>query len=119
MTVKRSNPDFLNGVPELLVLRLLAERPMHGYDLVQAIRAASHEELNFGEGCLYPLLHKLEAAGHLSSRREKLEGRSRVVYRVTVAGQGRLAETLAEWRRVVVAVNQAIGGAGHACPAIA
>ncbi|MBL9123153.1 MAG: PadR family transcriptional regulator [Planctomycetaceae bacterium] len=92
---------------------------MHGYDLVQSIRRASNEELAFGEGCIYPLLHKLEASGHLSSRREKLDGRSRVVYRVTARGQSRLVETWSEWRRVVQAVNQAIGGAGHACPASA
>lgn len=117
--MKRSNPEFLNGVPELLILRLLQQRPMHGYDLVQAIRAATSEQLTFGEGCIYPLLHKLEAAGHLTSQREKLDGRSRVVYRVTARGRGRLNETVAEWQRVVLAVNQAIGGAGHVSAAIA
>lgn len=117
--MKRSNPDFLNGVPELLILQLIARRPMHGYDLVQAIRAATGEQLTFGEGCVYPLLHKLEAAGHLASRRQKIDGRSRVVYRVTAGGQRRLVDTVSEWQRIVTAVNHAIGGAGHACPALA
>lgn len=117
--MKRSNPDYLNGVPELLILRLIARRPMHGYDLVQAIRASSGEELSFGEGCIYPLLHKLEAAGHLTSRRQTIDGRSRVVYRVTARGEKRLVEALSEWKRIVNAVNLAIGGAGHASPAVA
>lgn len=114
----RSNPDYLNGVPELLILKLLAQRAMHGYDLVQAISAATGDELNFGQGCIYPLLHRLEAAGHLASRREKIDGRVRVVYRLTARGQGRLAQALAQWRRVVAAVDLAMGGAGHARPAV-
>jgi PadR family transcriptional regulator PadR len=117
--MKRTNPDFLNGVPELLILRLVARSPMHGYDLVQAIRASTSDELTFGEGCIYPLLHKLEAAGHLTSRRQKIDGRNRVVYRTTARGQRRLAEAHSEWRRIVAAVNQAMGDIGHACPAIA
>jgi PadR family transcriptional regulator, regulatory protein PadR len=40
MATKKTNPDFLNGVPELLILRVLDQRPMHGYDLVQTIRQA-------------------------------------------------------------------------------
>src|SRR6185503_392475 len=59
-TIKKSNPDFLNGVPELLILKLLGQRPMHGYDLVEAIKTSSLMQLEFGEGCVYPLLHRLE-----------------------------------------------------------
>ena len=42
MRTKRTNPDFLNGVPELLILSLLSRRSMYGYELVQAIRQATH-----------------------------------------------------------------------------
>ena len=66
---KKTNPDFLNGVPELLILQLLERRPLHGYDLVQAIHDASGRKLDFGEGCIYPVLHRLEAQKLLSSRR--------------------------------------------------
>ena len=59
-TSKRTNPDFLNGVPELLLLRLLARQPMYGYELVQRIRLQSDSALEFGEGCIYPILHRLE-----------------------------------------------------------
>ena len=55
--MKRTNPSFLNGVPELLVLRLLAQREMYGYQIVEEIRLQSREALTFGEGCIYPYLH--------------------------------------------------------------
>ena len=45
MRAKRTNPDFLNGVPELLLLSLLSRRPMYGYELVQAIRASTNGTL--------------------------------------------------------------------------
>ncbi|MEM9353275.1 MAG: PadR family transcriptional regulator [Planctomycetota bacterium] len=110
MSKKRTNPDFVNGVPELVVLDLLAKRPMYGYELVQAIREASGGTLEFGEGCVYPLLHKLEERGQLASRRMEIGGRSRVVYRVTVGGRKRFAEAAARWREVVEGVQQVLGG---------
>ncbi len=83
MARRRTNPDFLNGVPELLILRLLSQKPMYGYELVQNIKLLSSGQFEFGEGCVYPLLHRLEAEGALASRRENVAGRSRVVYRVS------------------------------------
>src|SRR5438067_727798 len=80
MTMKKTNPEFLNGVPELLILKLLGQKPMHGYDLVQAIKVSSDSKLEFGEGCVYPILHRLEAQKYLSNRRELVGGRSRIVY---------------------------------------
>ena len=70
MKSKRTNPDFLNGVPELLILSLLSRRPMYGYELVQAIRQSTAGTLEFGEGCVYPILHRLEAEGLLGGKRE-------------------------------------------------
>lgn len=64
---RKSNPPFLNGVPEMLILKLLSRRPMYGYELVQAIRQATNEELQFGEGCVYPILHRLESQGLLKA----------------------------------------------------
>ena len=119
MATKRTNPDFLNGVPELLILSLLARRPMYGYELVQAIRGSTGGTLEFGEGCVYPILHRLEADGVLSAKREKAGGRSRVVYRVTAQGSKRLAAGTANWRKVVEAVEQALYGGENAEPAVA
>jgi PadR family transcriptional regulator PadR len=116
---RRTNPDFLNGVPELLILQLLDQRPMHGYDLVQSIRAASGERFDFGEGCIYPLLHWLESQGLLDSRREVAGGRRRIVYRVTPSGRKKLAATVATWRDIVAGVNTVLQGGAHGRPALA
>jgi PadR family transcriptional regulator, regulatory protein PadR len=112
----RSNPDYLNGVPELLILRLLSRKPMHGYELVQSIAALSQGRLEFGEGCVYPLLHRLESDGVLSSQRELVRGRSRVVYRILPAGKRRMREAASRWQGVVDAVQTVLQGGvtGHA-----
>ena len=119
MTAARSNPDFLNGVPELLLLKLLDRRPMHGYQLVRAIETATSQSLGFGEGCIYPVLHRLEQQGALTSRRETVRGRERLVYRVTAAGRKRLLESVSSWQRIVTAVNQVLEGEHDGHPAVA
>jgi PadR family transcriptional regulator, regulatory protein PadR len=113
MAKRNTNPDFLNGVPELVVLELLSRRPMYGYELVQAIREESDGALAFGEGCIYPLLHKLEARGDLAARRMDVGGRSRVVYRVTPKGTKQRAVSLAQWSEVVASVNRILQGGKH------
>ena len=119
MSGARSNPDFLNGVPELLLLTLLERRPMHGYELVRMIETATTKRIEFGEGCIYPVLHRLEQQGALASRREAVGGRTRLVYRVTPAGRKKLAESISSWQRIVAAVNQVLEGEQDAHPAIA
>jgi PadR family transcriptional regulator, regulatory protein PadR len=113
MAKRSTNPDFLNGVPELVVLELLSRRPMYGYELVQAIREESGGSLAFGEGCIYPLLHRLEARGDLAARRTDVGGRSRVVYRVTPSGSKQRIQTLSEWSEVVAAVGRVLQGGKH------
>ena len=119
MTIKKTNPDYLNGVPELLILQLLDRRPMHGYDLVQAVREASGMRLDFGEGCIYPVLHRLEEQKVLAGKRELVGGRNRIVYRVTKQGQIRLAESVAAWKSIVSAVSAVLRGGEHGKPSMA
>ena len=116
---KRTNPDFLNGVPELVLLQLLARQPMYGYELVQAIQRTTGERLDFGEGCIYPILHRLEREAVLASRREEAGGRSRIIYRLTAKGQRRLAESSALWRRIADAVGLVLQGGVDARPTVA
>lgn len=115
MTTTRNGHDFLNGVPELLVLKLLARQPMYGYEIVQTIRLASEDVLAFGEGCIYPILHRLEAEGCLTAQRECVAGRNRVVYRVTAAGRSRLTATSARWTGIAQAVQALLAPGGDAC----
>ncbi|MFN0056065.1 MAG: PadR family transcriptional regulator [Planctomycetales bacterium] len=119
MSGKRTNPDFLNGVPELLILNLLARQPMYGYELVQAIRQSTNAALEFGEGCIYPILHRLEAHDFLQGTRTTVGGRQRVVYQVTPSGEQRLHASAAAWQQVVQAVSGALQGGPHVRPAMA
>ena len=111
IAVKKTNPSFLNGLPELLVLRLLARREMYGYQIVEEIRAQSQEAFAFGEGCIYPYLHHLEAEKCVTSRRQDVDGRSRNYYRLTPRGRQRLAELATEWKRVAEGVALLMGEA--------
>ena len=75
------NPNFMASVPELVVLRLLKNREMYGYEIVQAVREQSGQVINAGEGVIYPELHALERDGAVKSRRKTVNGRSRVELR--------------------------------------
>ncbi len=105
------NPSFLNGVPELLVLELLSRREMYGYELVREIQKESKEAFRFGEGCIYPYLHYLEAGKFITSRRATTDGRSRLYYQLTAKGRKRRAELTKEWNRVAQSVALILGGA--------
>ena len=91
------NSNFLSGVPELMVLRLLQDREMYGYEIVQAIQAQSRGALSFGEGVVYPVLHGLEKDGALKSKRREVAGRSRVYYSLTSRGLRRLSDLTGTW----------------------
>lgn len=98
----------VSGMTELVVLRCLGEREMYGYELAQAVRGLTDGELDLREGLLYPLLHAQAVAGHVSSRREVVDGRARVYYRLTAKGRRHLATLRGEWERVVRAMTKAL-----------
>jgi PadR family transcriptional regulator, regulatory protein PadR len=113
MADRETNPNFMNGVPELLVLSLLQEEEMYGYEIVQAIRGRSDAVIAVGEGVVYPVLHGLERAGALKSRRKTVNGRSRIYYAVTPAGAQRLADLSSTWTRLAAAIQKMLTGARH------
>ena len=100
-----TNPNFMNGVPELLILRLLQRQEMYGYELVQAIRVATREAIKLTEGVVYPTLHALEHQGILKSRQKTVNGRTRVYYSVTAKGTKHLAGLTAQWDRIAGALH--------------
>ena len=105
----RTNPAFMTGVPELLVLRLLSRQEMYGYELVRAIRVVSEEAFDLAEGGIYPLLHSLEARKLLTAREKAMGGRNRVYYSVTAKGEKRLKELTKEWARVNAGISNVLG----------
>jgi PadR family transcriptional regulator PadR len=114
MPPAKTNPAFMTGVPELLILRLLARREMYGYELVQAIEAATGDAIKLGEGVVYPILHALEEGGFLRARRKLINGRTRVYYTLTAAGKRRLDAVTGEWDRITRAVSMVLKGASDA-----
>src|SRR5580704_10574375 len=113
MAARETNPNFMNGVSELLILRLLQQEEMYGYEIVQAIRSRSDAVIAVGEGVVYPVLHGLEGDGALRSRRKTVNGRSRIYYTVTPAGSRRLAELSGNWTSLTAAIQKMLTGGDH------
>src|SRR5206468_2081934 len=114
MAARETNPNFMNGVPELLILRLLQRGEMYGYEIVQAIREQTAAVIAVGEGVVYPVLHGLESDGALRSRRKKVNGRSRIYYSVTAKGLRRLADLSEDWTSLSAAIQKMLTGGQHA-----
>ncbi len=83
-----STSDFYKGNLEALILQLIGqEKEMYGYELTQKAKELSGGNLKITEGTLYPLLHKLEADGKLSSELKPYGNRMRKYYRLTSTGK--------------------------------
>jgi PadR family transcriptional regulator PadR len=111
---RETNPNFMAGVPELMILRLLQDHEMYGYEIVQAIRAETGDVVSLGEGVVYTVLHALERDGALKSRRKKVEGRSRIYYAVTATGLKRYRDLAQSWTALADAIQSVIKGNRHA-----
>lgn len=104
--------DLRKGSTSLLVLQVLAGEPMYGFQLAEALWERTGGVLEFAEGMLYPILHKLERAGLLISEwRPSVEGPPRRYYRLTPAGMDELEQRRADWARFADAVDSALGRA--------
>jgi transcriptional regulator len=102
-------PDSLQGSLDLLVLKTLARRPLHGYAIMCAIQDSSGEVLRVEEGSLYPALHRMEEAGWiLAEWITKDTGRRARVYELTAAGRKQLAAEESRWRAVTQAVGRVL-----------
>jgi PadR family transcriptional regulator PadR len=110
----KTNPPFMSGVPELLVLRQLVRQEMYGYELAKAIRAGSGDVIALGEGVIYPVLHGLEKRGALTATRKTYDGRTRVYYSVSAQGRKRLESLTGAWKRIRGGIESVLQGAAHA-----
>ncbi len=107
----QTNPPFMSGVPELLLLKLLGRREMYGYELVKAVREATGDAISLGEGVIYPVLHSLEKNGALRAKRKAVGGRTRVYYTLTAKGRRRLEKLTGDWLRIQGGIASAMGEA--------
>ena len=101
------NKDLIAASSTPLVLAILAEEDSYGYAILQRVRELSGGRMEWTDGMLYPVLHRLERLGHVEARWEVAEsGRRRKYYRITGGGRARLAEEREQWQ----AVNSTLQG---------
>jgi transcriptional regulator len=98
--VPAKKTDLLQGTLDLLILKTLAHRPLHGYGIAQRILVTSKEILQVQQGTLYPALHRLERQGFLTSEwKESGNGPMAKMYSLTASGRKRLQEEMTAWQR--------------------
>jgi transcriptional regulator len=98
--------DLVQGTLDLLILRMLALEPMHGWAIAQRIRQMSSEQLRVGQSALYPALHKLEQQGWIDAEWAPSENNRRAkYYRLTAAGRKALKTETAQWERLSAAIS--------------
>jgi transcriptional regulator len=98
--VARSQTDALRGSIDLLVLKMLALAPLHGWGISQHIQQISKGVLEVNQGSLYPALQRLEKKGLITSDWGTTENNRRArYYALTASGRLALGEELASWRR--------------------
>lgn len=109
MAPESDKNNFRRGVMSLVVLALLNQGDMYGYQLVQQISQQSSGSLTTQEGSLYPVLYKLQSQGLVSDRRVRVGQRMvRVYYHLEEPGRERLKELIAEYKSVTNGVFQII-----------
>jgi PadR family transcriptional regulator, regulatory protein PadR len=114
--------DLMAASSTPIVLAILAEADSYGYAILQRVRALSRGHIEWTDGMLYPVLHRLERLGYVKARWEVAEtGRRRKYYRITYAGRAHLEQERTQWqavdatlRRIWQASLSATGALSHA-----
>ncbi len=98
--------DLVQGTLDLLVLKILALEPLHGWALSQRLKQISGEVLQVSDGSLYPALHKLEQQGWIQAEWKLTENNRRAkFYSLTRLGRRQLEREAANWERVSAAIS--------------
>jgi PadR family transcriptional regulator, regulatory protein PadR len=110
MPIKKS--ELLQGTLDMLILKIVALGPVHGYGISQRIRQISKEVLQVQQGSLYPALHRLEKRGWLAADwGESDNGRQAKFYKLSPKGRKQLASEESSWNRLAQAVTQILQAA--------
>jgi DNA-binding PadR family transcriptional regulator len=114
MQTMKIGKDLVAASAVPLILSILEEGESYGYAIIQRVRALSGGDLEWTDGMLYPVLHRLEAQGLIRSRWGISEsGRKRKYYALKISGRKTLAEQKQQWQVVLATLNQ-LWGAQHA-----
>jgi PadR family transcriptional regulator PadR len=101
--------DLVQGTLDLLILKVVALEPMHGWAIAQRIRQMSGDVLQVGQSALYPSLHKLEQNGWISSEWAMSDNNRRAkYYTLTRAGRKALDHESAQWERLATAISSIV-----------
>ncbi len=104
--------DVLQGTLDLLILRTIARKPLHGWGIAKRIQALSGDTLSVSQGSLYPAMHRLENQGWISAAWEESDlRRPAKVYSLTREGRKQLERELKSWKRLSSAVQLLIQNA--------
>ena len=104
--------DLLQGTLDMLVLKIVALEPAHGYGIAQRIQQISREVLQVQQGSLYPALHRLEEQSWITSKWKTSENNRRArYYELTKRGRMQLVAERENWLRLSVAVGRIVGTA--------
>jgi transcriptional regulator len=97
--------DLLQGTLDLLILKSIAQQPLHGWGIAKRIQILSDDVLSVGQGSLYPALHRLEQQGWIAAEWKDSDlGRSAKFYALTRDGKKQLERELKSWDRLSSAV---------------
>ena len=103
--------DLPQGTLDLLIMRIVALGPIHGYAIAQRIQQMSRDALQIQQGSLYPALHRLEYKKFLASKWKASEtGREAKFYELTAKGRGRLRTETENWMRLTDVVGLILNG---------
>jgi PadR family transcriptional regulator PadR len=109
--------DLPQGTLDLLILKVIALGPVHGYAIAQRLEQVSRGVVQVPEGSLYPALHRLENRGLLTAGWKETEtGREAKFYRLTRKGRRQLAAEAASWQRLIDAIGLILGLADGGTP---
>lgn len=104
------NAQIKRGSAELAVLALLAQHPLHGYEIARRIEEQTAGVLSFDMASLYPMLHRLERKDWVKAEWQTLpNGRRRRCYRLTASGKKQIAPLRAQWRAFFQALESVAG----------
>jgi DNA-binding PadR family transcriptional regulator len=103
--------DLVRSMAEPIVLNLVDERPMYGYEIIKLVNERTDGAFEWKEGTLYPCLHRLESSGLISSQWETSDnGRQRKYYSISRKGKALLKDKVSEWADFSSAVNTLLDG---------
>lgn len=108
------NKELLKGSTKMLILEMVKDENMYGYQMIKKLKEKSNEVFDFKEGTLYPILHALEEEGLITSYLDDTTGKKRKYYAITTKGKKSLKEKNEEWKIFSESVNRVIGGVSFA-----